>query len=187
MRLILFLILIFPSFIFASDIKNNPLQEITLGYYNQSITTARPLQKSTSIASRGGILAYEREMYRHGTHFTIDLGGSVSYWERASSGLADFAVFPALKFWWNRDARVWTPYLLLSVGPSYITRSQFGAGDDLGSNFIFQDILGVCLKMGQKNPINTCVKFQHYSNANLFMPNHGFDVPVLFSLGYAFY
>ena len=161
-----------------------PINQITIGYYSNKITgSAHPIKKSTSVVDDGAIVMYEHEIYHYGQHFSLNLGGSFSFYHRSGNTIYNVAVYPALRFWAHRN--MWfSPYILLSVGPSALSQSQFDDRDQFGSHFTFQDILGVCARMGDKKALDTCVKFQHYSNANLFAPNHGFDVPILFSLGY---
>ena len=170
----------------AQPTKVPPVNQVTFGIYSKDFTgTAHPIRKSTSVVDKGGILMWEHEVYQYGQHFSLNFGVSTAYYQRKGADLFDLAIYPALRFWLHRD--MWfSPYLLLSVGPSAMSRSSFGPHDDFGSNFAFQDILGVCVRMGGQSAADACVKFQHYSNANLAMPNHGFDVPIVFSLGYDF-
>ena len=160
------------------------IRQFTLGYYNNSLAGARPVEKSAAAVDRGAILMYDQEFFRYGEHFSINGGLSYSYWQRKGEYLFDAAIYPQLRFWLYMDSR-FSPYLLLSVGPSGMSTSNF-AGDQLGSKFAFQDILGICTRVGGQKAVDFCGKFQHYSNAGLGMPNHGFDVPLLFSLGYNF-
>jgi len=160
------------------------IRQFTFGYYDNDLVNARPVQKSASAVDSGEIVMYDQEFYRYGEHFSMNGGLSYSHWSRKNVDLFDVAIYPQLRFWLYMDSR-FAPYFLVSVGPSGMSTSEF-AGDQLGGKFAFQDIIGICTRVGGEKAADFCAKFQHYSNAGLEMPNHGFDVPVLFSIGYNF-
>ena len=162
------------------------INQITFGYYNHEIADARPIQRSQSQVDSGGIGMFDHEVYQYGQHFSILFGVSYSYWNRGHNSLQDIAIYPQLRFWAYRDMRI-SPYFMVSSGPSAMSTRTFH-DDRLGSNYAFQDILGLCARVGagSSRGLDICGKFQHYSNAGLALPNHGFDVPLLFSIGYDF-
>jgi hypothetical protein len=95
-----------------------------------------------------------------------------------------YAVAPVLRYYFFKK-RYFSPYLEVSVGPGYLTRTQFG-NRNLGMHFTFQDELGIGVVAGKEAGFYATVSILHYSNAHLSAHNSGITVPVMLTLGYQF-
>ncbi len=73
-------------------------------------------------------------------------------------------------------------YLLGSLGPALLSSRKFGVNTQ-GSNLSLQTNLGLGMEF---KSFDANLRLAHYSNANLFHPNEGFNVLYLLSLGYLF-
>ena len=80
-----------------------------------------------------------------------------------------------------------SPYIEATVTPSYISTKTFGYKQQ-GSHFVFQDTLGFGVEIGDPNHQRMDINYMfiHYSNANLFTPNNGYDIPFVLNVGYLF-
>lgn len=78
-----------------------------------------------------------------------------------------------------------SPYLEASVGGSILSRRLL-AHRDLGSQLLFQDLLGFGIRFGSQLQYDLSWHYLHYSNANIAPPNNGIDVKILATLAYHF-
>lgn len=95
-----------------------------------------------------------------------------------------YSVAPVLRYYFVKK-RYFSPFVELSVGPGYMTRTQFG-NRNLGMHFTFQDELGIGVVAGKEAGFYGTVSILHYSNAHLSAHNSGITVPVMLTLGYQF-
>lgn len=77
------------------------------------------------------------------------------------------------------------PFFLASAGPSYMSNRHFGYNNQ-ASNFAFQSVVGAGLEFGKLKRVDLNVRLVHYSNAYLMIPNEGFNIFYIVSLGYLF-
>lgn len=133
----------------------------------------------------GFMFMYERNIYHTKKHFSINVGASFSRWELNRQDLYALSALVTFRFWLFRSES-FNPYIIYSIaGPTFISRRHFGPAN-LGENFLFQDLLGFGIQFGKKHPVNLAAILVHYSNGDIFTSNNGFDVPIVFSLGFAF-
>lgn len=77
------------------------------------------------------------------------------------------------------------PFLLASVGPSYLSHRNFGYNRQ-AANVAFQSILGAGVEFGKAKRVDLNMRLIHYSNAYTMSPNEGFNIFYVVSLGYLF-
>lgn len=76
-------------------------------------------------------------------------------------------------------------FIHVAAGPSIMSSKNLGYQEQ-GSTFIFNDYIGFGARFGKNDEWEMSYTWRHLSNANLFKPNHGFDVPFYFSLDRVF-
>lgn len=77
------------------------------------------------------------------------------------------------------------PYFFVrALGPSYLSENHLGERQQ-DNHFSFQAQVGAgaYLNLGQSRRGSITLSFKHFSNANLFNNNDGFDLPVMLNLG----
>lgn len=76
-------------------------------------------------------------------------------------------------------------FVHLAAGPSVMSSYNLGYQEQ-GSKFIFNDYVGIGVQFGQHNEWELSLVWRHLSNADLYKPNNGYDVPFTFILGRVF-
>lgn len=115
------------------------------------------------------------------------LGAGYSYlWTNVDthSELHVASVLPTLRWYFKETAR-FKPYVNMTIGPSLMSDSHLGLQEQ-GSRFIFNDFFGVGTYFGKEKDWEFSWSWRHLSNALLFAPNPGIDVPFTLSLGRIF-
>jgi len=121
-------------------------------------------------------LAYETPaLWSHrfdgGSRLDLSVELAASYWN-AKRGAPDTmwqaAATPMLR-WWPRDAF----YLELGVGPSMLSRSEFG-GRELSTRFQFTSHFGTGIVINKAHRLG--LRYTHVSNASIKKPNPGLDL-----------
>ena len=120
--------------------------------------------------------------------FESDLGYLSGYWEISANywhgkGGDNFGVSlsPVATYVFNSIQSV-TPYLEAGMGFSGFSDTKMG-DRDLSTHFLFEDRLGIGLKVVEHWDLN--FRYMHYSNANIKKPNDGIDI-FLGSVSYLF-
>lgn len=136
---------------------------------------------------------YERSARQH-----IEIG--VAYTQIATNASSDtelyaISVYPQLTFYPAQESRIseglpsWAePYFFVrALGPTYISANRLGNRQQ-ANNFAFlaQVGVGLLLDVSEATKVNVGVSWKHFSNANLFSENDGFDVPLVISVGVRF-
>ena len=90
-------------------------------------------------------------------------------------------------YFFNPDLHEVSPYLGISAGPAYLF-DRFLGNQEQGAHIAIQATLegGVEFKLKHDQGIDLNLHFLHYSNAGMFNPNQGFNVPYVLSIGYQF-
>ena len=168
--------------------------QLLVGFYDDNILPSDPPRpphplfwNSRVSANYGLTFLYERTIYHTQKYFAANVGTSTSWWALNSPPESQVAIsaFVDLYIFIFRTSS-FSPYITYSVaGPTILSRRWFGNAN-LGSHFIFQDFFGLGVLMGKNHTINMSFKLYHYSNGDLFLHNDGFDVPLIFSMGYSF-
>jgi len=98
-------------------------------------------------------------------------------------------LFPSKGSWIsNQVLQTTTPYFFVrALGPTYLSNNSFGDRKQ-SRNFTFQAQVGLGLlfrtKSGKENFL--FLSWKHFSNANLFSENDGFDFPIVLGFGLRF-
>lgn len=145
-----------------------------------------PLFWEASTKIRWGVMArYLYLAYHTEEHFSLHFGGSVSAWIWHEAPVFAVSALAVLRFW-AFSTRWAGAYLSYSVaGPTALT-TQFVGLTNLGSQFIFQDMIGLGLRVGHDYVGLLEVQAVHYSNGYVFPVNSGFDIPFMISLSLGF-
>jgi hypothetical protein len=118
---------------------------------------------------------------------TLLLGLGYSYlWTDADINTDNHVVslMPAYRYHFPKYKNIQF-FIHLAAGPSVMSSKNLGYQEQ-GSTFIFNDYFGFGARFGKNDEWELSYTWRHLSNANLFKPNPGFDVPFYFSLGRVF-
>lgn len=116
----------------------------------------------------------------------VDIDGNDYFWAtsktwRKSSHEA-WGLFGALGLRLVYKGENIRPYIALSVGPSYVSDSDF-VERNLGGHFIFNDRAALGVYFGKNLNHELSVQFTHYSNAGIYTHNRGYNT---YSMGYSY-
>ncbi len=168
-----------------------PKQEFSIGFSDKNIPLniphpPHPFFWTSKEKVDGGIsLLYEYLVFHTQKYFSVNLGGSFSWWELNSQAQLALTFFFVFRFWLFRTDS-FNPYIAWSIGgPTLLSRDHFSSAN-LGGHFIFQDFIGLGILVGRDHRFDINLKIYHYSNADLFLHNDGFDVPAVLTVGYIF-
>ncbi|WP_353662660.1 acyloxyacyl hydrolase [Hydrogenimonas sp. SS33] len=106
--------------------------------------------------------------------------GSLNYWNGKGDENYGIAFSPVFTYIFPLSA-AYTPYVEAGAGVSLWRRVRMGSRN-LSSAFLFEDRIGAGLRM---NAWDFCLRFMHYSNADIKLPNDGIDIGIL-SVSYSF-
>lgn len=129
-----------------------------------------------------GYMFYSKEWNRLG----FDVGAGLTWLgsNEDDDAVYAFSLVPGLRFYfWNAES--FRAYLMAAAGPTYLTESYLGSME-LGGYFAFNDLVGIGARFGEEGQWTATLGWRHISNAGLFRPNRGFDVPCYLLLGRAF-
>ncbi|MEJ2657594.1 MAG: acyloxyacyl hydrolase [Desulfobacterales bacterium] len=115
------------------------------------------------------------------------LGVGYSYlWTDASINRDNHVIslIPAYRYYFEISEKI-KMFVHLAAGPSVMSSYNLGYQEQ-GSKFIFNDYAGFGVRFGQHNEWELSFVWRHLSNADLYKPNNGVDVPFTFSLGRGF-
>jgi opacity protein-like surface antigen len=78
-------------------------------------------------------------------------------------------------------------FYVRALGPSYISANRLGERQQ-ANNFAFQAQIGAGARFDLRDgrTANVSVSWKHFSNANLFSPNDGIDLPIVLNFGVEF-
>jgi|SRR3990167_904650 len=139
-------------------------------------------------AQNGEWLMYNRNIFHTHKIFSLDIGTSIADYDSAlnNTSFQTISVFPEIRLWFYRGPLVDWYFNYAVAGPTYITRKTID-NINSGGNFTFQDLMGVGFFLGKNKNLNLDFKIAHYSNGNLLPTNPGIQIPLVVSVGYAFY
>jgi hypothetical protein len=129
---------------------------------------------------------FERSARQH-----IDVGVSytrLSTNTATNNSLYAISVYPQLTFWPTGTSKVgrhsppWAEpfFFVRALGPTYISENTLGTRKQ-AHHFSLQAGIGVGALVKKKTML--MVSWKHFSNANLFSDNDGFDVPLVLYVG----
>jgi len=172
--------------------------EINVGYSNYDWTHIYVHQQVTwpnlpifwkgrTRAAHGYIFQFQNNFFHTSQWFSLDWGVSAGNWisKVNRQSLSFGALFLAMRLWLIRTERFNFYFIYSAAGPAYMSASIID-NVDMYSRFTFQDFLGFGAFIGRERALNVAIKLYHYSNGLLVPKDPGFDVPIVFSLGYAF-
>ncbi len=93
-------------------------------------------------------------------------------------------VLPSIRYNFEPNESFQT-YIGVAAGPSLMTGNQLGYQEQ-GSHFLFNDYITIGAYLGENKEWEVSWSWRHLSNADMFLPNPGIDVPFSFSLGKRF-
>jgi len=95
------------------------------------------------------------------------------------------SLYPQLTLYPENPVKLNPFFFVRALGPSYISDNQFGSREQ-DNHFSFQSQVGIGIRpyMTEKQQIRVMLSWKHFSNANLFNDNDGFDLPITLSLGF---
>lgn len=118
--------------------------------------------------------------------FSLYLDASFAHWYVTNSvpnrNINIVALAPILRMYFKKTMYI-SPYLELSVGPSYMSSTRIGTRN-LGMHFAFQDFLGVGAVFGKQQRFSASFSVMHYSNGHLCSVNSGITIPLLLNVAY---
>ena len=136
--------------------------------------------------------------YKRSTRQTVNIGVSYTKLETdfntgqkiwAISIYPQLTLFPSEDSWLsNLDLKATTPYFFVrALGPTYLNNNTLGDRQQ-SRNFSFQAQVGFGLifKTNSNKENFLFLSWKHFSNANLFSENDGFDFPVVIGFGLKF-
>ncbi|GEM78873.1 acyloxyacyl hydrolase [Vibrio superstes] len=95
-----------------------------------------------------------------------------------------YSVLPTIRYNFTpRDN--FDPYIGFTAGPSIMSSNKLGYQEQ-GSRFLFNDFVSLGAYFGENRQWEVSFAWRHLSNADLYLPNPGFDVPFSISLGRKF-
>ncbi len=125
---------------------------------------------------------YEIDRY----HFRLSLGAGVSWlWNDFDDQEVYIgSLFPTLRYFFG-ESEQFKPYAFVTTGFSYINEPGLGH-QLLGGYFAFNDFFGVGTYMGAERTWSMNLCWRHISNAGIFKPNQGIDIPLCVLVGRRF-
>ncbi|HEY9182282.1 MAG TPA: acyloxyacyl hydrolase [Gammaproteobacteria bacterium] len=120
----------------------------------------------------------------------------VSYTSLTTNGpghdsLVAISVYPQITLYPSKTSKImarspaWAQpfFFVRALGPSYISENSLGTREQ-AEHFAFQAQVGVGVVINEKGIVT--FSWKHFSNAELFQPNDGIDVPFVISGGVRF-
>jgi hypothetical protein len=93
-----------------------------------------------------------------------------------------FSIYPQLTLIAPEIQWPWQPYFFVrALGPTFIDGKKLGEREQ-AEHFVFQAQVGVGLIAPDKSWF-VAASYKHFSNAELFSPNDGIDLPFVMTLG----
>ncbi|TCI03298.1 acyloxyacyl hydrolase [Corallincola luteus] len=123
--------------------------------------------------------------YERSSRQTLFLGTGITYLgtdEDVNEEIYAISVFPQLNLYTDKWGENQPYFFVRALGPTYLSSRKLGEREQ-GKRFAFQAQVGAGVYFGANESWLVSVSYKHFSNANLFSPNDGLDVPILLSLG----
>lgn len=141
----------------------------------------------TAYNNSGEFLSAEILSIKNNKWFNVTFNGSLGNFESSAPVnknlfTAALSIAARLYIWGNATIH---PFLLGSEGPAYLSHRKFGYNNQ-AANVAFQSILGAGFEFGRSKRIDANIRFVHYSSGYTMVPNQGFNIFYIGSLGYLF-
>lgn len=136
---------------------------------------------------KGISINYQRNIFHAAKVFSMDWGINLSLWQSDMNkeNFFTLSVYPVLRFNFLRCTLADAYFFYSIAGPTYISKIIID-GNSMGSQFTFQDNMGIGMFLGKHRNYNVEVKIGHYSNGNIFPTNEGVKIPLTLNLGVTF-
>jgi hypothetical protein len=95
-----------------------------------------------------------------------------------------YSIAPVLRYFF-KDYTYFIPYIDLSIGPSYLTKSRLD-DHNLGIHYAFQDQIGFGAAFGPARKFTVDISALHYSNGSMSRMNAGLNIPMMLNMSYRF-
>jgi len=147
-------------------------------------------QQSTSQYNKTFGLDYSfyRKIRSYRQHFLLGMSVTRMTTDAATNKtVTAISFYPQINLYPRRQSWGQPFFFVRALGPSYISSNQLGARKQ-EHNFAFQAQVGfgAYLNYKEKRDAIVSVSFKHFSNADLFSNNDGFDFPIVLSAGVRF-
>jgi hypothetical protein len=142
-------------------------------------------QADTRQDNWGGGLDWEFWRHARSERQFLSLGASYTHLRTdaaSNTELRAFSVYPQLTLLATELQWPWQPYFFVrALGPTFIDGKKLGEREQ-AEHFVFQAQVGAGL-IAPDDDWFVAVSYKHFSNANLFSPNDGIDLPLVMTLG----
>jgi hypothetical protein len=117
--------------------------------------------------------------------FSLGAGGSYVWTEgREDDHLLIATLLPSIRYHFNTKT-AFHPFIFLGAGPSIMSDEDLGYQES-GGRFTFNDFVGIGMRFGAEQQWTMQYCYRHISNAGVYTPNDGFDIPFCFMVGHRF-
>jgi hypothetical protein len=103
----------------------------------------------------------------------------------AHDSLHAISLYPQLTLYPEKPVTLNPFFFVRALGPTYISENQFGSREQ-DNHLSFQSQVGIGIRpyKTETQQLRIMLSWKHFSNANLFNDNDGFDLPITLSLGF---
>jgi len=132
--------------------------------------------------------SFYRKIRSHRQHFLLGVSVTRMTTDAATNKTVDaISLYPQINLYPRRQSWGQPFFFVRALGPSYISSNQLGARKQ-EHNFAFQAQVGFGAYLNYKDKRDGIItlSFKHFSNANIFNDNEGFDFPIVLSAGIRF-
>lgn len=173
------LLLVLPSIANAAEWKN----ELLMSWGTGSQPDAD--QRNTQLA-----LDYNFYRVRRTQRTELSLGMGYTRLETDTmqqGSLYAYSIYPQLTLWPMNPALRNSYFFVRALGPTYLSENRLGTRKQ-SDHFTFQAQVGVGYRipLPSSRAILIQMSWKHFSNANLFSDNDGFDFPFVLAFGLAY-
>ena len=151
-----------------------------MGLYALSLSTGGGAQPDTD--DRNHMAAVELAFYKHQRsqrqHISVfATAARLNSNTDNSNQINAYSLVPQVSFFLPTSSNIQLQLLLRALGPTYINSNRLGTRQQ-AEHFTFQSMVGAGLRFGHEFRYELNLAWRHYSNANLFKDNDGWDFPV---------
>lgn len=133
---------------------------------------------------------YHFYRFTRGEYQHLIIGASYTYIDADhdddafDNSLYAISIYPQLNLYLKQKSWGQPYFFVRALAPSYISDNYLGERQQ-DNHFSFQAQVGAgaYLNLGQGRRGSVSLSFKHFSNANIFSDNDGFDLPLMLNLG----
>ena len=174
--------------------RRRPLHDklFLLGYSSSSLIHAdeleapRPLMwEASHNAEEGFVIGFERPFGGRWRHRNFVWGANIDTLKSGDDYEESFSLYGGLRWSFKLTRNIHPCITWSGGGLTYISDRYFNESR-LSKRFVFQNFLRLGFNVMGRNPFFIGATFYHYSNADLFEHNKGYDVPWTITVGIPF-